>query len=276
MVRQVLVWIRTALDLARIPPEDLVVHAIEGCPEDALGMLRSLGVRVVESAPFPGGPPTCNKLVQLSSDALREADRIVLCDCDLAWNSPLGPRLRRKTLQVKIVDFANPELEVLHNVFREAGLPPGREVETSFRGGSTLAGNCNGGIYIIPGDLFPRLEEPWTRWAHWVRDRADSLGAPVFHTDQIAFALSLQELGIEVDHLTPEFNCPSHFNIAAEVDDLSPRVIHFHGALDPSGYLKPTTVPGIDRAIERINECLRLHPSPLPDAAPGDSAADER
>jgi hypothetical protein len=257
MLHQALVWAWTAIDLAGVPPGSLVVHALEACDPERLRPLEALGVRVVTAAPFPGGPPTCNKLVQLESVALAGADRIVLCDCDVAWAAPLGERLLGDSLRAKIVDYANPSLDVLDAIFREAGLPRGPVVETSFRRESTYSNHCNGGLYVVPGELFGRLREPWVRWAHWVRENAERLGARVFYTDQMALTLALAELGERVDLLSLEDNCPTHVDLRAEIEgDLEPRVIHFHRNLTETGHLRGTGVLGVDRALERVNAVI--------------------
>lgn len=97
---QGLVFAYSLVELADVAPESVVVHLIDGTPDATRRTLAELGVRTVTSTPFDARHPHSNKLVQLATPVLREADYVVLCDSDVAFTAALdawadGARVRR-------------------------------------------------------------------------------------------------------------------------------------------------------------------------------------
>jgi hypothetical protein len=86
---QGLVFAYSLVELAKVAPEAVLVHLIEGVPESTREALADLGVRSVVSAPFDRRHPHSNKLVQLENPFLREADHVVLCDSAVAFIAAL-------------------------------------------------------------------------------------------------------------------------------------------------------------------------------------------
>ncbi len=258
LYHQVMVWTWTAIDLAGIAPEQLLVHLIDGCDPRLRRDLEALGVRCVSVEPFGAGTPMCNKLVQLARPALAARARIVLSDCDLAWCAPVDASAFGDRPRAKVVDFANPPFELLTPLFAEAGFPDARTATVSIGGDPTFHNNCNGGLYVLSGDWLRRLREPWPRWLAWVEARAHRLGRYGIHMFQVAFALALEELGTEVDHLPLTANVPTHSPAIAgcEIGD-EIGALHFHRAFDGDGGLASTGHPRVDAAIARVNHAIR-------------------
>lgn len=63
-------------------------------------------------------------------------------------------------------------------------------------GEQTLAGNANGGLYLVPGALLGRLSAAWAHWARWLLDRTELLAGWAVHVDQVAMALALRAEGV--------------------------------------------------------------------------------
>ena len=260
LYHQVMVWAWTAIELARIDPAQLIVHAVDGCDDRLRRDCEHLGVRYVPVRPFATGTPPCNKLVQLESDLLLAHDRVVLSDCDLAWHAPIEEPMFGNRPRAKVVDFANPPIELLAPLFREAGFPAARTSTVSFGGAPTFHNNCNGGLYLLSGDWLRRLQEPWPRWLRWVEPRASQLGHYGVHMFQISLALALEELGATVDHLPLACNVPTHVAAIAQPPvEEEIRALHFHRAFDASGQLLPTGNARVDQAIAKVNGVIREH-----------------
>lgn len=258
LYHQVMVWAWTAVDLAGIEPSQLVVHATGGCDQRLRRDLEALGARWVPVRAHGEGTPMCNKLAQLESAVLLDHGRLVLSDCDLAWRAPIPTAAFGDRPRAKVVDLANPPLELLRPLFAEAGFPDAATAAVSLGGAPTYHNNCNGGLYLLSGEWLRRLQEPWPRWVRWVDARRERLGPHGWHVFQIAFALAMEELGVRVEHLPLTYNLPTHV-AGAEPDprDLPIRALHFHRAFGPGGLLRPTGEPTTDAAIAEVNAVVR-------------------
>jgi FkbM family methyltransferase len=250
-----LVW--TLLDLARVPADRIVVHALDDADDAVLRHVETIGVRTRRCAPFDAAHPHCNKLRQLEDAELLAAPAVVLCDTDLAFVQTFDAAVPR-AVRAKVVDLPNPPVDVWQAVFAAAGLPsPSTLVHTSFGGHLTPPMSCNGGLYVLSRAAAMALRDAWPRWARWLIERAGLLPGPMrVHVDQIAFGLAAAELGLDIDPLPIEDNCPTHLP-GDLVADVAPRVLHYHGRVDASGFLLPTSAAGVDRAIATVNDVIR-------------------
>jgi hypothetical protein len=255
---QVMVWTWTAIALAKIDPWQIVVHVIDGCDDRLKAELEQLDIEWVPVRRFPYGTPMCNKLVQLESEALLGRNRIVLSDCDLAWLAPIEAHLFTHQPRAKVVDFANPPIELLEPLVREAGFPNAAKGAVSIGGATTYHNNCNGGLMLVSGAWMRRVHEPWLRWLRWVEDRADQLGLYAVHMFQISLLLAAEEIGESFGHLPLEYNFPTHTDQTASCpENGSIRALHFHRMFDASGLLLSTGVARADAAIADVNEVIR-------------------
>jgi hypothetical protein len=80
--------------------------------------------------------------------------------------------------------------------------------------------------------------------------------------DQIAFAMSCEELGLLVDHLPLEMNCDGVFQTAGlrrvtGKEEIYPVVLHYH-KLDATGRISLKQIPSLNRQIHKINNLIQL------------------
>lgn len=256
--QQALALAATLIDLAAILPHRIVVHALPGSDSAVRRQLESAGVLVLDTEPFDTEFPHCNKLRQLEHSGFDDAAAVAFCDTDLAFTGPIDDLLPVSAIRAKIVDLANPPLDVWRRILDEAGIDDGGEPATpSFGEQSTLRVNCNGGLYLLPERVFPLMREAWPRWTRWLIERPHLLPAPFgVHVDQVAFGLAVAETGLPLDHLPLAFNYPTH-DYVGEKPDITPRVLHYHDRVDPSGFLLPVGQPLVDLSIARVNETIR-------------------
>lgn len=253
---QALIWAWSLIDLAGIPPSRLIVHALPGSCSETIRSLQSMGVRIHCINPFHQDHPYCNKLTQLQTPELAQADICVLCDTDIAFSQPVDSLLSASSIRAKIVDLPNPPIEVWRMVLDAAELPQCSTTNTSFGDKVTPTFNCNGGLYMIPREYFCTLQQAWPRWAHWLIDNISLIPeAYQKHIDQMSFGLAVHELGLPLELLTLAENYPTHLSIARK-SDISPKAIHYHSHVDPNHRLKQVGAPLVDKQIASVNRMI--------------------
>ena len=256
---QTLVWCLTLIELAGRSPDQLVVHAVEGTSREHLKEVRDLGVKVVTVERYDQRSPYANKFRQLDSPALHGADRVVLCDCDLAFCGDVSAEIQGDDIGAKVVDAGFPGYETWVKLADLAGvkgpLEPRRSTLTRRW---TYANNINFGFVVIPRDWLAPLAEAWPRWYAWIMEHGHAFDASVArYPCQVAFGLAALEVDLPVRQLSPVLN----FSTLPPYDDgglegTDPLVLHYHHRLNPAGLLKPTGRPGTDRAIATVNALL--------------------
>jgi hypothetical protein len=258
------VWAITLTTLGGQDPGSLAVHLVEGCAPELRRSLDALGVRTASVGRIDPRNPPSNKLAQFASPLLGEAGFRALCDCDLAFCADISPWARGDRIRAKIVDLARFSLGDWERILTAAGLrsagaggdPIGAAV-TTLDGEAAIPTYCNGGMLLVPGPAFEALAEAWPWWDRWVLERRELLGRIRYHVNQVSFALACLSAGLEIDHLPPEFNLPTHVpRLLPHFEGIEPRVLHFHRRLDPEGRLRPTGVVSIDARIEAVNSLI--------------------
>ena len=279
LMAQTYVWVRCLLDIQKIDPKNIFVHATGIADSEFLPWLESLGVNVVRVAAFDPRSPHCNKICQLDTFDDGRFDQVVLMDCDTAWVG-VAPIPRGEPIAGKIVDNARPPETVLAGVFRAAGLGEPNWVDVSIPKGDDYRrsdwNNFNGGLYILEGRFASKLNRAWRTWATWCLDHRDSFaqfarnpvarpsgnaadgsmafprieGRPLVPVDQVSFALALRELGVVAGQLPIEWNYPTY---SSSLPDVAPQILHYSRHFDPPFKLHKTGIPSPDRAIDSLN-----------------------
>lgn len=255
-------WARSLIEIARVSPDDLVVHYMTGLGADCSTSFAPLGVRTAAIEAVSPQRPHLNKLAQLRSEFLVRADLAVLCDCDTLFVADPRPYLARGMLAAAVVDRPNPPIGTWEILLLRAGLARQRpDIAVGSAAASTIFENRNGGLYVLPGSRLAELDAPWRRWAQWLENHADLLGRHTFHIDQIAFALTCLELRIEPELLPKAMNFPTHLP-ASDAGDGAPIMLHYHRHVDDRGMLRPVGQPLVDRTIAFVNDSLARPATP--------------
>lgn len=258
MAQQAYLWAQTLLKFAGRKPEELVIHSIDSCEPEYTERLKALGVRLVPTQTFDPRHLPSNKLAQLESELLCQADYVVLTDCDIAFAADIAELFEGDRARAKIVDNANLAPSDWKAIFKMAGFgEPAIDVVTTSDKKPTVANYCNGGLIVLPKSLYARIGSLWKKWDRWLLDRPDLLGNWTYYTDQVSFTLALRELGEQVDPLPNIYNFPVHHELApSDLPTQEPKVLHYHDALDPMGYIRKVGAPVVDEAIEAINTLI--------------------
>lgn len=253
---QAFLWAHSLQKNAGIPASDLRFHCLPSVSASFRSAARAMGVPVVEIEPF-NGHAYCNKIQQCFSGAFAGYDKVVLSDCDLFFLDT--PRLPAGAqFAAKVVDMANPPLELLRNIFAERGVPLAEVVPVDCAlspEDRTLEVNCNGGFYAIDASLLPQLGAAWRAQALWLLERIHLLGSYANHVDQVAMSLALSELKLEVTRLSAQANFPAHLpkERIAVLDGSAVGALHYHSSVQANSLIVPTGLPAVDAAIARAN-----------------------
>ena len=257
---QAYLWVTTLIHLAQRKPQELVVHLTEACDPEWDKIFAQDGVTTIRVPAFDPRHPHSNKLSQLNSERLRECELVVLSDCDVAFCQDIAEILTAAdAVRAKPVDNANLSPEQWRQIYAQAGfLPPEMTAIATIDRQPAPPLYFNGGLYVLPQHVFAPLRELWPRWNRWTLDHSALLEPFPLFTDQVSFALSLQELGCPAHPLSMIYNCPTHLPFPAgfQIEAL-PRILHYHHCLDKSGLLLPTSLEPVNRSIEVVNALIR-------------------
>ncbi len=249
-------WFASARRIAGVDPGDLTVHVVGAPRADVTEYLRQRGVAVDPVSPFDARSPHCNKISGALSLAAQGLQGLhVLCDTDvLIFEDPRLLEIPPDHVAMTPVDLPNPPVEVLSTVFAAAGVGEPEQMAVPYRPGtSTLSGNGNGGLYLVPGGILPDVAEGWARWARWLLDRIELLQRWDVHVDQVSMALALASQGIGVTQLPPNWNVPTHIDGVITPETSAPASIHYHQQVDPIGQVLEVGAPAVDDMIRRAN-----------------------
>lgn len=256
MAVQNYIWLINLLAIA-VKPEQIYVHIVSELPSEYKAYLDSVGVHIVYKPTFDSRNKYCNKLVQLETFIESDDyDYVFLMDCDTAVVDLSGIDLT-DAVYAKVVDFPNPPLNILQNIFAKNDLQV-TQIESTFSiQGKQLTdwNNCNGGLYIINREFLKILAPKWTHFAKAsIEQEALFTEAYSKHADQVGFALAMASLEKQVTHLGIEWNYPTH--IPNEFDCV-PKIVHFHNEINEHMQIKPKNDVKAKATISLINSRIK-------------------
>ena len=250
---QILVW--TLINLAGVKPQQIILHVVKRRDKWNLQDFLYLGIRIREVIPFHTEYPHCNKLQQLCSPELQDAEMVILLDTDMAVRKDIAWVARSNIIRAKVVDHDNPPLDMLTKIFKQAQLSSRfKLVKTDPGNEPTISQNCNGGLYLIPNHHLKRLSNEWPKMVNWLIENVELLGDFKIHVDQVAFTMACHSLGYEIEHLPIELNYPLHLGNAP---DCKPIVLHYHQLLDSHGLIKRSPLKNVDLIINETNSRIQ-------------------
>jgi hypothetical protein len=247
------------LNLAGRSREELHVCVTERTPSAHLAVLDRLRISYERVPVFDIRHPHSNKLAQLNSIKLSQADWVVLCDCDIAFSQGIVGWFEGQHIRAKVVDRAVPSVQDWQTIMLKCGFSaeiPLALATTTLE--PTYLNNCNGGLYIIPRVKFPKIREKWFFWVQYFLDQPEILTRHTYFTDQIAFAVAMRDLNDYVDMLGMQYNFPTHLDSPITNGfPWIPQILHYHKLFDLKAGVYPTyRNPRIDSSIRRVNHML--------------------
>lgn len=189
------------------------VYAVGDVPHDLLDWVANQGVEVRSAAAVVEGSPHSNKIAPLL--AAHDADFTVVCDTDLYWVSDPSHLLASERVRAAPNNHANPPPRIFKSILSACGLErpyrPGMALFTGIEGiRETHINNISAGIVVAPRARAHALAQIWRKWAVWLVRNRHLLERWAVHVDQVGFALAMEELGEDVEHLSPHVNTVLH------------------------------------------------------------------
>ena len=248
-------WFASLTRIAGVSPRDLVVWAVDGHSSEVFEYLAANDVTVREVSAFDTRFPGCNSI----SGALRLAEMgvdgmAVVTKTDVAiLEDPRALPIPPDQVGARLVEAPIPPVSVLKSVFDSAGVevPP----EVALLGdpsGSTILGNVDDGLYLVPDPLLGSVARAWEHWGRWLVERADLLGEWAHCLDQVAMALALAAERVGHFALERRWNTSTH-GLPTSDDTTPPAVIRYHGDLIRDGRVQRTERPAIDSRLDQLN-----------------------
>lgn len=245
-------------------PSSIFAQFTSGVEPETIDIFKLLGCRTIQIRRFGDGK-ACNKLAQWNNE-LRDSNfkQFIFLDTDTIFVSDCLDQLPSDAICAKVVDLANPSIETLEEVMRNAGfgaLPSACNVDASQD--KTYFANSNGGLYIIPKQFADVLFESWRRWCLWLLDHSEPLrrANKTAHIDQVSFCMAIHETGLPFQFIPSNFNYFVHFaGHHYDYDSTKPiSLLHYHndavnvvGLLDAAGAVTPAEKEAIGQANFQI------------------------
>ena len=240
------------------------VYQIGEMPEDLSRWIGDQGVRIEKRNAMVPGSPHSNKIAPFFDD--HQADFVVVTDTDLFMLADFGSFLTSQRFRAAPNNHCNPPAAIFKSVLSAAGFDgPFRAGVSLFPGHGgireTHINNISAGIVTAPRERAGILAAAWKKWATWLVENRGLLDLWAVHVDQVAFALAMEELGEDVDHLPPQTNTILH--LLPEVSTL--YAVHLttgHIPLFPHLFRPGGTIitdglhDGVTPAIDRLNVAI--------------------
>jgi SAM-dependent methyltransferase len=254
----VLRWFASLTRLAGVSASQLVVWTVGDRSSEVLQHLSGSGVIVRKMDEFELLFPGYDRIAGAARLAEMGVDGVaVLSSTDVAiLEDPRAVAIPRGWVGARLVDAPKPPIGVLTSVFDAAAVRLPRQLACSGGSGeSTIEGNCDDGLYLVPGSVLGPVTLAWDRWARWLAERVELLGQWAPLISQVAMALALAAGDVRPFALERRWNT-STSGIPIPEDADPPAVIRYHQGLTRDGRVERTGSPSLDLQLDRLNEVI--------------------
>jgi hypothetical protein len=256
-----------AICARRYLPSDrfrIVVYSVGVEPRDLGDWLNANGIELRRTETIVPGAPRCNKLAPFFDDYA--TDCTIVCDVDLFFVGELSDLLTSWRFRAPPNHGSHPPPQIFQSVLAASGLGRGyRPGMAVFRRPDkireTHINNISSGVVVAPAGRCREFVVLWKKWAEWLVEHKDLLGRWAFHINQVSFALTMEDLGEDVEFLPPQVN--TYLPILPEI--MTVRAFHLtpgHIPKFPERFNADKTLStdgvatGVADAIKRLNECI--------------------
>lgn len=259
------VFVNSLLKIAGVSGDKIFIHMTStNIQFENFLKENSVNIRYIE--PW-GDKKYCNKLQQLETEELQNADYVFFCDADIAILEDLSELVKKYPNKIlgKIVDFDNPRLEILQKIYDSLHVKYPKISVDTLNKQPTFEGNFNGGLYGMPAKHITEFGKTWKKFAKEMLNSEEIkniLAEKINHIDQVSFSLALTKLQLPYEIFGYEYNCPTHILDLELLDaklNEKVKVIHYHDNISNIGLLNPIENPYIKEATEKINQVIQKH-----------------
>ncbi|PWE21740.1 hypothetical protein DF188_05875 [Aliarcobacter skirrowii] len=259
------IFVNSLINIAKVGGDRIFIHLTAKNPQFE-NFLKEKGVNIKFIEPW-GDKKYCNKLQQLETKELQNADFVWFCDADIAIVEDLSKIVEENQDNIlgKIVDFPNPSIEKLKSIYDFFDMKYPKISTDTLSSEQTFEGNFNGGLYGMPSKYIASFGKVWKKYAKEMLESEkvkDILSEKINHIDQISFSLALKELNLSYKILGYEYNCPTHIKNIDLLDaklKSKAKVIHYHNNISNTGLLNTIEKQYVKESIAQINEIVKQH-----------------
>jgi hypothetical protein len=185
------------------------MYVVGDVPHDLIDWARENGVQSTQIERMVEGSPHSNKIAPFFDD--HSTDFTIVCDTDLFFVVDPSGLLNSDRFRAAPNNACNPPPRIFQSILAASGLDrPYRPGVALFKGSEGLrethVNNISAGIVVAPSTRAAELAARWRRWATWLVENRVLLENWAVHVDQVAFALSMEELQEDVEFLPPQMN----------------------------------------------------------------------
>ena len=249
-----------------LPPDcfELSVYLVGDPPLDISDWLAKRAMQTRRIVPVLPASPHCNKIAPFLEPACNAGT--IVCDVDLFFVNDLAPFITSSRFRAPPNNHCNPPSAIFETVLAASQLGrPYRPGIALFKGEHSLRethiNNISGGLIVAPAEKCARFGTTWRKWAEWLLQNRGLLSKWTAHVDQVAFALTMEDLKEDVEFLPPQTNAVLHlleeitsvcaFHLTTGHIPDFPRRFNSDGTLRKEGLNE-----GVARAVDRLNDCI--------------------
>jgi hypothetical protein len=232
-----------------------VVGVVGEIPASYRKKFEALDARIRSVERFSDLHPQSNKLRFLEIEETREAERLVLLDCDTVVVRDPTPFLKDVAFQAKIADVRTVSQQTFERLFRAFDLPiPPSDYYTTVDLQPTIP-YFNAGVLVFSKFAKQNLIPTWIELTRQLIARLDLLGGESNFCEQASLSLALAAAKVDFATFGNEMNFPAHFGVPMEsaFARTDPVIIHYHWLSDDDGLLLPSPYPSVNRRIKQFN-----------------------
>jgi hypothetical protein len=202
--------------------------------------------------------PPSNKLRFLELDIVRDYDHVVLLDCDTVVVQDPSEYFLEECFQAKIADTNTVPMPLFEKIFTAFDLQlPEADLQCTVTGEKTIP-YFNARVLLFTRQNIRELLPVWLDFNRKMLDRLELLEDRSNFCEQATLSLALGATGCTFRPLGNDMNFPTHFGKKFNtLEDVEPRLIHYHSEVDQSGYIKMCGYPLVDQRLKAFNARLR-------------------
>ncbi len=244
---------------------DCKVYFIGPVPEDILDFCAQHNIQKVVTDTFHVESPHCNKILPYLDEANASYDHVIVTDSDWYVVEDIQYYCNDQ-IRLAPNNSNNPPLPVFERIYQKLGMTDkiaaGVSLFASKHSRESHIHNVSGGITIIPKAHFAHFGANWAKWALWLIENRALLGKWRVHVDQVATAITVDDMDTFIHFLPPQTN--TVLELLKDVRTVSAFHIakthreHFHYFFDEEGCLDSSQFnPGLAGSILKLNDCIK-------------------
>lgn len=258
---------------------DSLIYLINPVNQDIVNYLDTNGIAYRLADTWHIESPHCNKIIPYLDDLNSNYDHIIVTDSDWFLVKDIAYYCN-DAIRLAPNNSNNPPLHIYRRLFDALGwdnIQAGVSLfETKSGSRESFINNNSGGITVVPKKLVKQYGEHWAKWALWLIDHRPLLGRWKVHVDQIATALAVTEMQLEIHFLPPQTNT------VVQLLESTSEIVAFHVAKTHREYYRekfnddltfdtsmftPALAPALNKVNKAISEANMIGES-LPSVMP--------